>query len=389
MATTLAQECLLRALASVERITLVDFPTRQELTLKLIQTPLAQIATLSFVSFSLLLILIIFCTPRSSQRSIAKSSDNTHIQALFTIFAPVAVAWPHEYAHLVSYHTSPCTKTISVSMSSFIGAVCDGSVEIRNYEDLSELFAEKLVVYSWRIDLALDATWNLKVLRFMLTSQYSWRRNNPGPAPYNPNLKRRHDSSEPKSNPEDLFRPFSFSLTSNAHLDLDYLPFSHLESSLLNLRTTLNPGNFATLEFTTPAPHVTFLSPQFTLCAVPFLPRKHARQTETPRSTRPRLRIRTATPLLASLHRILELLTTRGAGPGDALKLENVSNISKDYARALNAAAERLEDVAAMREAFISQWGEAGWREQRLMMGWEAALFSAGLLMRWLVVVRR
>ncbi|KAK7038068.1 hypothetical protein R3P38DRAFT_2904239 [Favolaschia claudopus] len=283
-------------------------------------------------------------------------------------------------------------------MSSFIGSLCDGSVEIRNYEDLSELFAEKLVVYSWRIDLALDATWNLKVLRFILTSRYGWRRSqsefsfqhsNPGPAAYKPNLQRTHDSSEPRSNPEDPLWPFSFSLTSNTHLDLDHLPFSHLESSLLNLRTTLTSGSFATLEFTTPAPHVTFLSPQFTLCAVPFLPRKHARQDETPPSTRPPLRIRTATPLLASLHRILELLTTRRAGPGDALKLENVSNVSKDYARALNAAAERFEDVAAMREAFISQWGEAGWREQRLMMGWEAALFSAGLLMRWLVVVRR
>jgi hypothetical protein len=170
------------------------------------------------------------------------------------------------------------------------------------------------------------------------------------------------------------------------HLDFDYLPFSCLEPSLLELRATLTPGTSATLEFTTPAPHVAFLSPQFTLCAVPFLPRRHA-APPTSNSTLPvsRARTRTATPLQASLHRILELLTTGTA----ALALENVSNVSRQYADGLSAAATHLEEASATRAAFIRQWGDAGWREERLMMGWEAALFSAGLLMRWVVVVRK
>jgi hypothetical protein len=85
------------------------------------------------------------------------------------------------------------------------------------------------------------------------------------------------------------------------------------------------------------------------------------------------------------LHRILELLTTGTA----ALALENVSNVSRQYADGLSAAATHLEEASATRAAFIRQWGDAGWREERLMMGWEAALFSAGLLMRWVVVVRK
>ncbi|KAJ7461473.1 hypothetical protein FB451DRAFT_1268289 [Mycena latifolia] len=188
-----------------------------------------------------------------------------------------------------------------------------------------------------------------------------------------PALKRTHGASKPKADIPAAC--LSFSITPNPHLDLDYIPFSHLEASLLQLRTALAPGTFARLEFTTPASDLPFLGTQFNFCAVPFLPRKYARTG----------RRRTATPLLASVHRILELLTV---GPA-ALALEYVSNASKKYAEGLDAAGGHLEEDRVSRTAFIQQWGVAGWREQRLMMAWEAALFSAGYLRRWVVVVRK
>ncbi|KAF8205781.1 hypothetical protein K438DRAFT_1670024 [Mycena galopus ATCC 62051] len=328
-----------------------------------------------FVALCLLSILV-FCSSRLSGHPISNPSDS--IQALFTVIAPTSVAWPREYARLVTYSTSSRSKTISISMASLIGRVCDGAIEIRNYGDLPDLFSENLLVYGWHICLALDAAWNFEVLRWVVGNHFSWNLRGSS-SKQRPSLKRAHNTSEPKPNGES---PFSFSITSNAHLDLDYVPFSRLEPSLLELRATLVPGTFATLEFTAPAPHVSFLSPHFIICAVPFLPRRHVAQI-APNSIHPRTR--TATPLQASLHRVLELLT---AAPG-ALALENVSNVSKQYAEGLNKAAEQLEDAGVTRAAFIRQWGEAGWREQRLMMGWEAALFSAGLLTRWLVVVRK
>ncbi|KAF7363808.1 hypothetical protein MSAN_01038700 [Mycena sanguinolenta] len=334
-----------------------------------------------FIALSLLLVFA-FCSSRLAGRPISHHSDS--IEALFTVLAP----------------TSSRSKTISVSMTSLISTVCDGTVEIRNYGDLPDLFSETLLVYGWRVGLALDAMCNLEVLRWVVGSYFSWSlvllgslyplhhipltsadRNQRGASSKRrPSLKRAHNASSPKPSSESLV---SFSITPNAHLDLDYLPFSRLESSLLELRANLAPGAIATLEFTTSAPHVAFLSPHFTICAVPFLPRRYLRSA----AKTDRIRARTATPLQASLHRILELLTA--AGPGVALALENVSNVSKKYADGLNAAAEHLEEASATRAAFIRQWGEAGWREQRLMMGWEAALFSAGLLMRWVVVVRK
>ncbi|KAJ6531310.1 hypothetical protein B0H19DRAFT_967011 [Mycena capillaripes] len=344
---------------------------------------------LPVVAAFLLLSFSILCFSRLSRRPNNKPSDA--LQALFTVIAPTSVAWPREYASLVTHSISTRSKNISISMSSLIGKVCGGEIEVRNYADLSDLFLGNLVVYGWRVSLALDTLWNFEVLGWVVGS-YFWRRvflllriphlRQP--------LKRLHGASQPKptdSGPSASASLFpSFSLTSNAHLDLDHTPFSALEPVLLELRTTLAPGTFATLEFTTPAPHVTFPSPQFTLCAIPFLPRKHARACAGPNATSiAPARTRTATPLLASLHRVLELLT---AGSG-ALALENVSNMSKQYTNGLTAAAAHLEDDRAARAAFVHQWGVAGWREQRLMMGWEAALFSARLLTRWVVVVVR
>ncbi|KAJ7137725.1 hypothetical protein C8R44DRAFT_727940 [Mycena epipterygia] len=316
----------------------------------------------------LLVAAVIFSFSKLANRP-CKPSDS--LQALSTVIAPTFVAWPREYVRLVDHFTLPRSKTLAISMTSLIDSVCDGAVEFRNYADLPELFSEKLVVYGWRVTLTLDTLWNLEVLRWVVGSHFSWRQE--GSSSKHTDRWAAHGASEPPAT------SLSCSITSNPHLDLDYIPFSHLEPSLLRLRAALAPGTVATLEFTTPAPSTTFLSTPFNLCAVPFLPRKYA--VGAPRRTR------TATPLLASVHRVLELLA---AGPGPAaLTLERVENVSKTYAEGLNAAAGHLEDDRATRAAFIQQWGVAGWREQRLMMAWEAALFSAGHLTRWVVVVRK
>ncbi|KAJ7766879.1 hypothetical protein B0H16DRAFT_1412808 [Mycena metata] len=327
-------------------------------------------ATIILLAFAAFIILLALIFPFSSS-SHPPDKPSDAVEALLTVLSPTYAAWPKDYAHLVAHNTSPRSRTLSISMDSLISKVYDGTLEVRNYADLPDLFSEHLVVYGWRISLALETSWNLEVLRWSIGSHFSWR--TPSAEPRRA-LKRAHGTSKPKDE-----SPLSFSLTPNTHLDLDYTPFSAFESSLLELRTTLAPGTSATLEFTAPAAHLTFLSTHFTLCAVPLLPRRHCITRTTPTRTR------TTTPLLGSLHRVLELLT---AGPA-ALALESVLNVSRKYADGLNAAALHLEEDRAARTAFVHQWGVAGWREQRLMMAWEAALFSAEHLTRWIVVVRK
>ncbi|KAJ7632963.1 hypothetical protein FB45DRAFT_866459 [Roridomyces roridus] len=299
-------------------------------------------------------------------KKIPKDRDKA-IQALFTILVPTRVAWPHEYMHLVDHSVSARSKTVTVSMTSFIDAICSGKIEIRNSADLPKLFSDKLNAHGWRVRFGLDSSWSWVVVAWVVGKHFSWQVK---PTPRRRALKRAHGVSEPKESITPL------SLTPNSCLHLDYIPLAQLEPSLVQLRATLPAGTSATLEFTTSAAHLSFLSPQFTISAVPFLPRKRVGRSGV---------ARTATPLFASIHRILELLT---AGPA-ALALESVSNESIKYANALNAAATQLEQDPAARSAFIQQWKEEGWRERRLMLVWEAALFSAGHLMRWVVVVRR
>ncbi|KAJ7286201.1 hypothetical protein C8J57DRAFT_1708554 [Mycena rebaudengoi] len=296
-------------------------------------------------------------------------------QVLSTVITPTSVAWPKDYAQLVDHSSSSRARTLVISLSSLMRNIREGTVEIRNHDDLPEILSDKLVVYGWRVGLGLDTFWNLEVLRWAALNHFSWKKPI-GTAERRPVLKRMHGSSTPKDEGPQKLISFSLIANTNSQLDLDYTHFSHLEASILHIRNSLTPGTFETLEFTTPSQPIPFLSAQFILCSIPFLPRKYAIHTRTPP------RYRTSTPVLASINRILELLT---AGP----TLERVVNVSEQYAAALNVRSLHLEDDKDCRAAFIQQWGLAGWREERLMMAWEAALFSAGWLTRWVVVIRK
>ncbi|KAJ7217190.1 hypothetical protein GGX14DRAFT_561716 [Mycena pura] len=268
-------------------------------------------------------------------------------------------------------------------MASLICNICDGAVEFRDHKELEEFLFGKLVAYGWRFDLALDTFLNVEVLRWVVYNHFACKQPKLNVKPRQ-NFKRTRGASRPKEDTSPA--PIFHSLTSDSYLEIDCVPFSRLDTSLRQLRDTLKPGAAATLEFTTPAPNITFLSSEFNICAVPFLPRKYATPPpNTPHLSTPRPN-RTATPLLASIHRVLEHLTV---GPS-ALTLESLTNVSEMYADGLIAAVERLEDDRAARTAFVNQWGAAGLREELFMMAWEAALFRSGRhLIRWIVVVRK
>jgi len=187
--------------------------------------------------------------------------------------------------------------------------------------------------------------------------------------------------------PEEINKPTSYSLTpplvspnTPSTLYLDFIPHPQLEASIRNLQSVLRKGIPATLEFTTIAPHISFLSTSFILCALPFLPRKHLATDQNQETA-----LRTSTPLLTSLHRVIELLTSTPS----KLTIESILNVSASCVTGLNALEGELQDDRGIRTAFIDKWGVEGWREHRLMMAWEAGLLSAGYLTRWIVVVRK
>ncbi|KAJ7047171.1 hypothetical protein C8F04DRAFT_1062903 [Mycena alexandri] len=132
----------------------------------------ATIILFAFAAFIVLLALI-FVFSSSTHSPNNKPSDA--LEALLTVLAPTSAAWPKDYAHLVAHNASPRTRTLSISMDSLIAKVYDGTLEVRNYADLPDLFSENLVVYGWRVSLVLETSWNLEVLRWSIGSHFSWR----------------------------------------------------------------------------------------------------------------------------------------------------------------------------------------------------------------------
>jgi hypothetical protein len=95
--------------------------------------------------------------------------------------------------------------------------------------------------------------------------------------------------------------------------------------------------------------------------------------------------------LLTSLHHIIKLLgnnsNSRSRSP--AVRIESVHNISGEYFKILQENATELEDLPIVRDPFVRKWGVEAWREHRFWMAWEAGLFGAGFLQRWVVVIRK
>ncbi|RDB21066.1 hypothetical protein Hypma_011805 [Hypsizygus marmoreus] len=161
-----------------------------------------------------------------------------------------------------------------------------------------------------------------------------------------------------------------------ATIDIDFIEYSDLERTLRAVRSQLQPGCSVSMEFTAIEAHVTFLSDEFILCAIPFL---------TPKQIRPSSARRTTTPLLVSLHRITEYLTTGTS----STSIETITNATSERITALRLLHKNLLTDRALRSALIRNLEEQGWREHRFMVSWEAELLAAGLLSRWAIVIRK
>ncbi|CAK5277308.1 unnamed protein product [Mycena citricolor] len=331
----------------------------------------ASLTTLACAAVIILAIIILcFLFPRTSTTD--QGVDPAY--ALTHLIVPSHVAWPRDYACIIPHSASAKSKTIYVSLSGLIQGVCDGTVQIRRYEDLSELLRDKLVLCGWRILVNVDSNWNWDILWWRMSTYFLQNKEGNGL------VSDRNMTRSPKRihcgahKLQEEWANMCCSVTTNTHLDLEFIPYPLVTTQLRKLRNTLPPGSTASLEFTAPAVPITSMTPLFTLCAIPFLPRRCSTQ-----------RRRTTTPLLLSLHGLLEALTI---GDG-SLALESASNASSTYSAVLMDRNEKLEEDRQVRTRYISSFGERSWREERFMLAWEAALFSAGLLKRWIVVVRK
>lgn len=165
---------------------------------------------------------------------------------------------------------------------------------------------------------------------------------------------------------------------------LDAVPYHQLAAYIHAFQCALPHGVSAMLGFSTLGPTVQSGSPQAIFASIPFLPRKNIKQVGTSTDLLPSSR-RSLVPLLATLNEVLDLLTSLPS----PLVIASVQNFSDGHAQSVEDYVEDLTYVPSVRKQFVSEWGMDGWREERLLGSWEAALFKVGILTRWLILVRK
>ena len=114
-----------------------------------------------------------------------------------------------------------------------------------------------------------------------------------------------------------------------------------------------------------------------TLCGLPFFLR-------TPPAE--------PTPVLLGLRRAIKSLSSVAVGPRNAaeegrLVVLSVEDSSEAYAGVLVETIKQMEGDADFRQRLVDEVGVRGWRRGMFCVELEAALYKAGLMKRWEVLV--
>jgi len=154
--------------------------------------------------------------------------------------------------------------------------------------------------------------------------------------------------------------------------DLDHIPYYRIEREVLRiLRTQLSDAIFS-IEFTCFAPGITFVSPCYILCILPFLYASRSRNSY----------VRNSVPSTLSLQKVIGWLSN------DYATTLSVTNISSEQAAILCEQEKCMVYNSNLRNQLIGDESLVGWRRKRFMLLWEAGLLSAGLIFRWRIILK-
>ncbi|KAI0086358.1 hypothetical protein BDY19DRAFT_908336 [Irpex rosettiformis] len=301
--------------------------------------------------------------------------------ALITVITPTESRWPTYYHDVARRSTSVRGSHIELSLSHLWNDILDGKVEFLRLESsLPDLMTGRMCAYGWKIRLRIGFTWSLgckfHVYMARLDTILKWK------TPRSPNFQ--ITSGTPQLKSSDIYYETVFP-SMQPVLMLDDVPYSSLAAYIRAFQESLDLDTSAIVGFSAMGSSA-LPNSQSVMASLPFLPRKYVHPSRsTALNAIPPSARRTLTPVLTSLESILQLLSS---GPQQFI-IDSVQNASDQYARYLQDYAEDLVNRSFVRDKFVNRWGMEGWREEVLMGQWEAALFSAGILKRWLVVVRK
>ena len=120
------------------------------------------------VFFPLLLIFILWCQWLNKNRTACFPNP----RVLHTLSAFVT---PTSCASISDNNSSLLKNTkilksylIELDLSDLIDAICSGKVELRDSNDLHDLFREKLCIYGWHLGLLVGRNWSFRISRWII-----------------------------------------------------------------------------------------------------------------------------------------------------------------------------------------------------------------------------
>ena len=95
------------------------------------------------------------------RQKVSKKTDKI-IHLLLNIFVPTAVAWEHDYSKLFRFSKGERRTAIWLSLSSLLQNLSNGSLELRDPNDLAPLLSSRLHVSGRTLALKIELTWRLR-----------------------------------------------------------------------------------------------------------------------------------------------------------------------------------------------------------------------------------
>lgn len=111
------------------------------------------------------------CSKAFSKKKRALTRSQSR-QALLAFITPTLVAWPSNYEPLLHHRTCNRSKIIRIQAFLLLSNICSGTIELRDVQDLSYLFCDRLRIYGWSILLEIGFSWRFSVLQWVLISQF-------------------------------------------------------------------------------------------------------------------------------------------------------------------------------------------------------------------------
>ena len=124
--------------------------------------------SLIFVVSCALLLIIIFILWWFNKNRTACFPNSRVLHALSAFVTPTSCASITDNNTFLKNTKILQSVWLELDLSDLIDAICSGKAELRDSNDLHDLFRENLRIYGWHLRLLIDGNWTFRILRWMI-----------------------------------------------------------------------------------------------------------------------------------------------------------------------------------------------------------------------------